>query len=121
MHDIYPLHPIWFTSTAKQLKLCGYLSVKQMLFYHSKAVVHNVLVPQATVYCYQVIQAGLFINYANQCQGQVRDKQVQAKTRQGQAGTRQGQTGTDRDGPCLSLIFPVFNLCLKKKEKKETQ
>ena len=61
--------------------------------------------------------AGLFTNYASQCQGQRRDKQGQAGTKQGQSGTGQGQTGTIRDKqghvlsvptcPCLSMLVPA--------------
>ena len=64
--------------------------------------------------------AGLFTNYASQCQGQRRDKQGQAGTsrdKQGQGRDKQVQSGTNRDmsflsllvpvSPCLSLLVPV--------------
>jgi hypothetical protein len=47
------------TSTGELLRQCGYLSVKQMVFYHSVAMVHKVLVHQTPVYLHQVVQAAL--------------------------------------------------------------
>ena len=43
------------TSTAELLQQCGYLSVKQMVFYHSVVMVHKVLVHQAPLYLYHVV------------------------------------------------------------------
>ena len=43
--------PSWrLTSTAELLQQCGYLSVKQIMFYHSVAMVHKVPVHQAPMY-----------------------------------------------------------------------
>ena len=43
------------TSTAELLKQCNYLSVRQMVFYHSVAMVHKVLVHQAPVHLYNIL------------------------------------------------------------------
>ena len=47
------------TSTAELLSQCGYLSVKQMAYYHSVVAVRKVLVHQAPVYLHQVVQGAL--------------------------------------------------------------
>ena len=47
------------TSTTELLKQCNYLSVQQMVHYHSVALVHKVLVHQAPVYLHQVLSRSL--------------------------------------------------------------
>ena len=47
------------TPTAELLSQCGYLSVRQMAYYHSVVAVHKVLVHQAPVYLHQVVQGAL--------------------------------------------------------------
>ena len=47
------------TPTAELLKQCGYLSVRQMVFYHSVVEVHKVVVHQAPVHLHQVVQSAL--------------------------------------------------------------
>ena len=47
------------TSTATLLRYCGYLSVRQMAYYHSVASVHKVLLHEAPVYLHQVLSTSL--------------------------------------------------------------
>ena len=47
------------TSTAELLRQCGYLSVRQMVFYHSVAEVHKVVVHQAPECLHQVVRGAL--------------------------------------------------------------
>ena len=47
------------TSTAELLRQCGYLSVRQMVFYHSLVEVHKVVVQQAPAHLHQVVQCAL--------------------------------------------------------------
>ncbi len=47
------------TSTTELLKQCNYLSVQQMVHYHSVALVHKVLVHQAPVHLYHIVSRAL--------------------------------------------------------------
>ena len=47
------------TSTAELLRQCNYLSVRQMVHFHSVALVHKVLVHQAPVHLYTIIRRAL--------------------------------------------------------------
>ena len=47
------------TSNAELLRQCNYLSVKQMVYYHSVALVHKVVVHQAPVHLYLIIRRAL--------------------------------------------------------------
>ena len=47
------------TPTAELLRQCGYLSVRQMVFFHSVVEVHKVVVHQAPVHLHQVVQGAL--------------------------------------------------------------
>ena len=47
------------TSTKDLLNQCSYLSVKQMVFYHSVAAVHKVLVHRTPEYLHQVVSGAL--------------------------------------------------------------
>ena len=48
-----------FTSTKDLLKQCGWLSVKQLMIYHSLVLLHKVFQNRKPVYLYQKITAGL--------------------------------------------------------------
>ena len=47
------------TSTRELLRQCNYLSVKQMIYYHSVAAVHKLLVQCAPEYLHQVVSGAL--------------------------------------------------------------
>ena len=47
------------TSTRELLRQCNYLSVKQMVYYHSVAAVHKLLVNCAPEYLHQVVSGAL--------------------------------------------------------------
>ena len=47
------------TSTTELLRQCNYLSVKQMVYYHSVAMVHKVMVNKAPVHLYHILSRAL--------------------------------------------------------------
>ena len=47
------------TTTADLLRQCGYLSIRQMVYYHSVALAHKVLVHQAPVHLHQILRRAL--------------------------------------------------------------
>ena len=47
------------TFTAELLRICGYLSVRKMIYFYSVAAVHKVLVHQAPVHLHQVLSRAL--------------------------------------------------------------
>ena len=47
------------TSTRELLRQCNYLSVRQMVYFHSVAQVHKLLVHHAPVYLHQVVSEAL--------------------------------------------------------------
>ena len=65
------------TTMADLLRHCGYLSIRQMAYFHSVALAHKVLVHQAPVHLHQIL-----------CQALASGVQHHYETRAAAAGTR---------------------------------